>query len=592
MKIRNMFFRTMRRALSAAIALTVVLAGCGGVFAVDELPSGIPAEELGSQIESFVSDHSEEAAGMAVAVFDTERMIYQNSFGYSDVENRVPVDSGTVFEWGSVSKLLLWLSVMQLWERGEIDLNADVREYLPENFLTKLRYEKPVTMLNLMNHNAGFGDVISNLFIQEGREVPDLETALKKCEPVQAHEPGAVTAYSNWGTALAGYIIQRIAGQDYAQYVREHIFDALGMERTAIRPDLSDNDYVREKRGELKCYTTDVRPIEPNWYAISLYPAGMCTGTMGDFTLFARALLERDPRLLSSPDTWEEMFSPSSYFGDTDIARVSHGFWTVAYGDLTIGHGGNTAACSSYLLLNLKNGVGSVVMTNQAQEHVFNMDMMELIYGSFEDSELRKTLTLPKGIYKSARVVEKGALKLSGIGYMTFEESDLDQLFTYDGERGVVSYAYGDYLRIPTGLVVLELGLLLIWAIGLLFSLGCLLAWPVGAIAAKIKKRKRTVTPGAVDRRISAGLQMLLLLMIAGIALSAMRYAESSTYVWMPAVCAVTMVAMLFMAVRLSLDLRREKGGKEKLLSWAAIVFLLAAVGNILYWDLYMFWVI
>lgn len=132
--------------------------------------------------------------------------------------------------WGSATKSRVWISVMQLWEQGKIDLDADIREYLPADFLTNLRYGAPVTITHLMNHNAGFQEAYADLFVKDPGAVRSLEDALKAHEPEQIYAPGTVTAYSNWGVALAGYIVERISGEDFAGYVHRHIFEPLGME--------------------------------------------------------------------------------------------------------------------------------------------------------------------------------------------------------------------------------------------------------------------------------------------------------------------------------------------------------------------------
>ena len=96
---------------------------------------------IGDKIERYVDEHMETTAGMSVAIFDEHQTIYRNYFGYTDVQNKIPVSEETVMEWGSVSKLLVWVSVMQLKEQGLLDLDADIRGYLPEGFLRKITYD-------------------------------------------------------------------------------------------------------------------------------------------------------------------------------------------------------------------------------------------------------------------------------------------------------------------------------------------------------------------------------------------------------------------------------------------------------------------
>ena len=124
-----------------------------------KLPSGTERNQIGQKIEKFVKEHEKTTAGMATAVFDKNGTIYKGNFGYVDKENKVKVDDDSVFEWASITKLTVWVSVMQLWEEGKIDLEADIKTYLPEGFLRNLHYDKPITMLDLMNHQAGFDEM-------------------------------------------------------------------------------------------------------------------------------------------------------------------------------------------------------------------------------------------------------------------------------------------------------------------------------------------------------------------------------------------------------------------------------------------------
>ena len=185
-----------------------------------KLPSGTERSQIGQKIESFVKEHEKTTVGMTTAVFDKNGTIYKGNFGYVDKENKVKVDDDSVFEWASITKLTVWVSVMQLWEEGKIDLEADIKTYLPEGFLRNLRYDKPITMLDLMNHQAGFDEMP----LYKKGDKSDLEEQFRDYQPIQSFEPGTTTSYSNFSTALASYIVERISGQKYADYVHEHVF--------------------------------------------------------------------------------------------------------------------------------------------------------------------------------------------------------------------------------------------------------------------------------------------------------------------------------------------------------------------------------
>ena len=151
----------------------------------------------------------------------------------------------TVFEWGSISKTFIWVSVMQLKEEGKIDLYADIRSYLPEGFLKNLHYDKPVTMLHLMNHTAGFEEQLLDLRYFENDEELPLSEVLSAYQPEQVFLPGEVSAYSNWGAALAAFVVERVSGQSYKEYVKEHILKPLNMNNTSMEPFQNDNQIGR-----------------------------------------------------------------------------------------------------------------------------------------------------------------------------------------------------------------------------------------------------------------------------------------------------------------------------------------------------------
>lgn len=381
-------------------------------------PSGIAYEDLQQEIEQFIKEREKGCASVSVKVFENDRDICSVQYGYSDIANKRPADENTVYEWGSISKLFVWISVMQLYEEGEIDLEADIRDYLPENFLTKLSSDTPITMLHLMNHNAGWQEVTYDIEVKNEDEIISLEEALKMSEPPQIYEPGSVCAYSNWGASLAAFIVERISGESYVDYVHNHILQPLGMAHTSVGADFSDNSWVREQRTLLNCYIITQDYYEDYGNAISyilLYPAGSATGTLEDLTTFAKALAQIDEPcpLFKNQETMDLMKSSSLNFGDSDIPRVCHGFWTLQYAKDIIGHSGNTNGCSSVLMFDPETGLGVVILTNEVGETAFNYGMLSLLYGDYSDSErIVNTVFSPSddlvGIYTSSRTFEKG----------------------------------------------------------------------------------------------------------------------------------------------------------------------------------------
>ena len=262
-----------------------------------KLPSGLKYEDLPRAIENYVNENKETTCGMNVIVYDQDDIVYQNSFGYMDKASNLKSEPDTVYEWGSISKLFIWVSIMQLYEDGKIDLNADIKSYLPKDFLKNLSFDKPITIIDLMNHKAGFQDTY---FIQttDITDTKSLEDALKFRQPKQVYAPGEHTAYSNWSATLAAFIVQRISGMDYVDYVHKNIFEPLDMKHTSISPTYSDNPWVLSQRQKLKCYDINGKVIDgPGMYYIYLYPAGSAAGTIDDLKKFSRALTPDEKNL-------------------------------------------------------------------------------------------------------------------------------------------------------------------------------------------------------------------------------------------------------------------------------------------------------
>lgn len=402
------------------------------MFPTGNLPSGIFYSDLEETIDTYVKKHESTTAAVSVAVLHAGDILLEKAYGYTDLEHLFPNDENTVFEWGSMTKLLAWVSVMQLEEQGILDLHTDIRNYLPDGFLSKLKFSNKITMLNLMNHNAGWQETSTDLFVENVEDILPLGKALQYIEPEQVYEPGTIVAYSNWGTALAGYIVERVSGQSYADYVHEHIFQPLGMEQTALNPTLSDNPWVAAKRREQKCYTIDNKSLGTSLYYLPLYPAGMATGTLNDIIKFAQALMpsegEQSP-LFGEEQTLEGMLSPTLYYADGVTPRNYHGFWTDMHRNPVIFHNGATLGSSSWFTLDLVSKTAAIIFSNQKGEYIYNCGLLPLIFGDYEvpkESEALSNADIDlSGVYLNSRSILKGYAKpYSFMSYAQFAKDD------------------------------------------------------------------------------------------------------------------------------------------------------------------------
>lgn len=382
-------------------------------------PSGIAYSDLEENIQKFIQERKSGTASVSLAVFDNSETIYQSNYGYADIDNKLTVDENTVYEWGSVSKLLVWISVMQLYEQGKIDLSGDIQKYLPEGFLTKLAYNTPITMINLMNHTAGWQETTYDIETKDASKIIPLDQALTKSEPAQIYEPGKVCAYSNWGASLAAYVVECISGEDFNDYVQKNIFAPLGMEHTSLAPDCSDNLWVQEQRKLLNCYSITTDSYEDYGQCISyilLYPAGSATGTLNDFLTFAKAFVsekEEPCPFFKNNDTLDMMLSATSYYGDSAIPRNSHGLWTLPYSVNLFGHNGNTSGCTSTLMFDPESGTGIVIMTNECGETAYNFGLLSLLFGDYTgDGTSITESTKLSGMYTLSRTYDKGFTRI------------------------------------------------------------------------------------------------------------------------------------------------------------------------------------
>ena len=388
---------------------------------------------------------------------------------------------------------------MQLWEEGKINLETDIKEYLPKGFLKTLKYDKPITMRDLMNHQAGFDEWM--FYMGTDRS---LEQALSQGQPAQSYEPGTTTAYSNFSTALAGYIVERVSGQKFADYVHEHIFQPLSMKHTALLPDLSDNSYVKEKREQEKVYDANGKLIGAGEFPISVYPAGRATGTFADIKKFAQALLSKKS-LFERTETWDKFYSATNTYPGTDIPINTHGLWATEFENTrTLGHGGNTAGFTTSLLLDFKSGIASVVMANQLYEQNYTAGIPTLIYGKAHKPSQEAVKAFESGYYRISRTMLQGPfsfMRIQNTTYLTDAQKhpELSTMYwAYDKSEGQekIKIPISDLTKVSTFDVIKDYGALLLAALAVVYAFSSyLLGALVKAYRLLFRKKAKVATP-------------------------------------------------------------------------------------------------
>ena len=412
-------------ALCSALLLTnAVLPAVSAAEADEELvfPSGITLEDLDFLLDFYENDidmAEDKWGATAIGFFHGDEVLCTDYFAYSDAELQVKADERSVFEWGEVSELLVWVSAMQLWEQGSLDLEGDIREYLPDGFFRRLAFDEPITMLDLMNGTAGWQKVVRPIWTTDAEAIRPLGEELRAAEPKQVCRPGEAAVDSMYSAAVAAYIIECITGQDYCAYVREHILEPLGMEHTSVNAAHTDNEWVCKQRRKMRTYESGASLIDKGSCLsyLTLYPAGSAVSTLNDLITFAQALISDDLPLFSSPESQAELFEATSFYGESDIPLCAHGLHCNEYTVRTYGLDGATAASHARVLIDPVSKLGFAVMIEQSDtdNHYFN-DFSEWCFGTLSPKKFGKGAESARlsGYYLPSSLPQRGMLRIVG----------------------------------------------------------------------------------------------------------------------------------------------------------------------------------
>ncbi|MBA2920164.1 serine hydrolase [Sphingomonas sp. MAH-20] len=310
--------------------------------------------------------HSGDIPGAVVTIVKDGQIVTARGFGYADVAKRTPVDPAkTLFRPGSVSKLVTWTAVMQLVEAGKLDLDRDVNAYL--DFKIPPRKGQPATLREIMTHTAGFEEHAKDIIFYDADHLKSLEQYLKSSAPERIYDAGTTPAYSNWATALAGYIVQRVSGEPFDDYVERHIFAPLGMTDSTFRQPLPARLVPQMATGYAKPGKADKFEI------VGPAPAGSLSAPGIDMARFMLAHLQggelNGKRILSAQTAATMHNSPlarvNPYSLIPPLNRMELGFFeTNINGREVIGHLGDTSAFHTSLHLFINDGVGLYVSFN------------------------------------------------------------------------------------------------------------------------------------------------------------------------------------------------------------------------------------
>jgi CubicO group peptidase (beta-lactamase class C family) len=367
-----------------------------------------------------------DVAGAVIAVVKGGEVLLVKGYGYADVARRTPVDpERTLFRPGSVAKLFTWTAVMQLVEQGKLDLDRDINGYL--DFEIPPRRGQPITVRNLMTHTPGFEEVVKNLLTDEPERLLPLGPYLKTWTPNRIFPPGEVPAYSNYGVALAGYIVERLSGERYEDYIDRHILAPLGMTHSTFRQPLPDRFKSEMSRG----YRLGSGPAGP-YELVGPAPAGALAATGADMARFMIAHLQDGAygtaRILN-PETAELMHRTELRILPPLHSALLGFFQRNLNGRRVIAHEGDSQYFHSVLSLFADDSVGVYFSVNSTGKEGAAVPIRTALIEAFTDryfpapEDTRSVeakvaaehARLMAGVYQSSRRIQSTYLSLIGL---------------------------------------------------------------------------------------------------------------------------------------------------------------------------------
>ena len=325
--------------------------------------------------------------GFSISVLKKEKLVYQNAFGFADVESKRPFEATSIQNIGSISKTFIGVALMKLVDQGKLSLDTDINDILPFEIINPKQKNAKITIKHLATHTSSLVETNAyNKICYLLEESPDpyltklkgqermiinairnnkktsLEVFLNeyfvkggkhyKKKNFSKHPPGTKYEYSNIGSALAAYLVELVAEKDFRSFVRDEIFIPLNMEKSTYHFDEVEKSKLNTN------YSFSGHPFPK--YSLITFPDGGVLTNNQNLTLFFIEMikgLKKSSNFLSQK-SYETMFQP--HFDDGE--NKSGIFW--AYNKSgSIGHNGADPGIFTYMYLTDKD-IGLVFMCN------------------------------------------------------------------------------------------------------------------------------------------------------------------------------------------------------------------------------------
>ena len=274
---------------------------------------------------------------LSIAIVDDQQVVWAEGFGMADPKVKIPATAETVYRIGSVSKLFTDIAIMQFVERGELDLDAPITDYLPE-FHPHNPFGTPITLRQLMSHRSGLlrEPPVGNYFETSEPSLAATVHSLNDTELIFA--PGTHAKYSNAAIAVVGYLLETRSKQPFAPYLKASVLDPMGLTHSSFQPDPK----LIQNLAKAEMWTYDGTTFGAPTFQLGMAPAGSMYSTVTDLGRFLSVLMvqgKANSISVLKPATIEEMWSPQ--FPNPGGAVFGLGFMVRPFeGHRLVGHGG------------------------------------------------------------------------------------------------------------------------------------------------------------------------------------------------------------------------------------------------------------
>jgi CubicO group peptidase (beta-lactamase class C family)/D-alanyl-D-alanine dipeptidase len=429
---------TVARVLRVTGALLCAFLAAPPARAAD-VPPAKDYDEAVKRLDAFIQNEvkNKDLPALSIALVDDQAVVWAKGYGFADPKAKTPATADTVYRVGSVSKLFTDIAVMQLVERGALDLDAPITRVLPD-FKPINPFDKQITLRQLMCHHAGLvrEPPVGSYFDPDEPSLAKTVQSLNRTELV--YEPEKRVKYSNAGLAVVGFVLEETQKQAYPRYLQRVVLDPIGMKHSALEPDPA----VTKNLAKALMWTYDGREFPAPTFTLGENPAGGLFTSVNDLAQFLKCLFAGgkgpDGPVLK-PETLEEMYKPF-YARPDDVRSFGLGFIVNKLdGHRRVGHGGAVYGFSTELDALPDDKLGVVVVTSR--------DVCNAVTSHIADEALRQMLAAKQkkplpDIEETAPLKPEDARKLAG-KYKSGDKSL--ELVEHDGRLWVLP-GRGGYL--------------------------------------------------------------------------------------------------------------------------------------------------